>query len=254
MITDIIEELIEVAPPTANTDDELSPKWESLSNYFAAKIAAFGGAIFSATRPLLGNSISTHSITEGVVTRKPVVTVAEFRLRPATKYYVELGKAVPSPENPNGPHASGLKLSVLLLRSFEARNQIVPAKIVIEFEVWGHIERAGFGEMLTDYRRPIIKLLQNKGYEFFSSVPFDNVDAYKGKDLTRKLLLYYQNENDNESQFTISRELFADNKMSDAVDAVVPLAVLYDCAMGYSQVRKNRDRFLDLMNVIENVK
>ena len=252
MISDILKELTKVISSKENVDDVLTHKWESISQYFASKLYDLGNTIISSIKPFLSKSFPNYSVTECLTKRNVDVSVAKYRLRPITKYYLDLNKDIPLPENPKGPHATGLALSLSLLMSFKSRKVVEPAKIIIEFQIEGDIERKAFGEMLNDYNRPIAKLIQKKGYKFFTAVPFNNVDAYKGKDVVRKLSLYYQNIHDNENYFTIYKELTANHEMSDAVKSVIPLAILYDCAMGYSQLRKNRDRMFQLMNIIEN--
>ena len=97
-------------------------------------------------------------------------------------------------------------MSLDLRIPFIARNKAFPAQLGLKFDVWGSEERLAFLALLRDYRRPVERLLQGHPYEFFSSVPFDNVDKYRGSDPMKKLELYAENEIDDENQFSLSIE------------------------------------------------
>lgn len=65
--------------------------------------------------------------------------------------------------------------------------------------------RVKFGISFTYISVRVIRILLQyvPGLEFHCAVPFDRVDAYKGKDIARKLLLCFQ-EQDDESIFELS--------------------------------------------------
>lgn len=253
MIAQLLQDLDNTLPASEARGESLPDAWESILSRFAPKLYELGSSILAATHPLFGKSLDSHSTVDFLVSRNNAISLAEYRLRPKTTYYTGLHKVVPAPENPTGPSATGLSLAVSLLRAFESRDGVVSSKILLELEIWGDTERAAFGECFQDYRRPITLLLANRQFSFFTSVPFANVDAHNGASVAQKIALYYKNEHDEENQFSISIELTSTDRLADAVRSIFPLAVLYHCAMGYCEPRKNKNRMLRLFPIVANI-
>lgn len=225
--------------------------WQEITNYFAWEMRLLGSMITSCLAPLVGKQFLNHSIEECLVTRKPSGSIAEYRIRPKKDYYIANDREIPAPENPNGKHATGLGISVILYNGISNYSKFISPQIVIEFQIWGIDERLSFGHFLSDYRRLIEKLLYNTKYEFFTPVSFKNVDSHRRKDIFSKLELYYENVHDAENSFTISTGLREKSDISDAVKAIIPLFILYECALGYSQKRKNKDKILNYLHFIK---
>lgn len=253
VISEILEELrCSVPACDGSSDKELN--WPGIVQNFAPKVLALGSSIVSSAQVLFGRSVTKNSTEGGIVTKDPMSVVAEYQLRPHNKYFRDLGKEIPAPENPSGPHATGIEISLSLSRAIQSKRCSIPESLNVSFQVWGQNERAAFGEMLRDYRRPIIKLLQGKGYEFSTAVPFENIDRSHSKDAVKLLELYYQKEHDAEGQFSISRAFGSTDRFSDLLRPAFPLILLYHCAEGYSQRKKSQDRLLGNFWLIENDK
>ncbi len=131
--------------------------------------------------------------------------IIEFRIRPKNNYYEALQKAIPQPDNPQGPHATGIALSISIFRRMKSTKVIFPPYVIIEFKIWGHEERDGFILFFKNYRRPIELLLGRLGLNLFTSCCFNNLDKYKGGDIIKKLDLYSSNKKDDEAFFSIEK-------------------------------------------------
>lgn len=170
--------------------------------------------------------------------------VLERRMRPDASYYSRTGTRLPMPEDPDGPSACGLSVSLQLYRGYyhHARGHYVPAEMVAEFSVWGYRERAAFGELLRDHRRTVERLLGGMGLAFTTSCVFDNVERLSRAPVFNQLEAYYKNDLDPENCFTLERPFGSGDNEAEIVALLRCFLILYKAALGYSQVRRNRDQ------------
>ena len=253
MISRFLVETDEVIPASAEFIDSDSIEWQSALDVLLPDFFRISEAIFAAASPFFVGGYAKSSIVEPLTYSSTGILVASYRLRPTNEYYESLKQPIPSPENRSGPFSAGIELSIKLLRSFESKGHTLPSKIAVELEICGILEREGFGQLFADNRREIGGLVDGKRYEFYTPVPFDNVNAYRGKALSRQLSLYFENLKDEENTFMISRELVIGNEFGEAVEAIIPLAILYQCAIGYCQRRKDRGRLARLSCAIREL-
>lgn len=231
-------------------DDE----WNAQLPTFCQAISHLADELLGVVRLAIPDRLISETKQEILVTRQPMVAVSEYRFRPQTSYYQKTGQRVPSPENPQGPDATGLALSLTLWRGYKARNVTHSPCLSMEFSVWGQRERAGFHELLVDHRRVVERLLALPEFGFTTACVFENLDQFKGRGAFKRLDLYYQNEDDPENTFTLERQFGLDATMHDLTDTLQRLAVIYDAAFGYCRPKKDKDRILDIAPLILRTK
>jgi hypothetical protein len=240
MIYSILGELERLYPAAQLTHDELDRNWENIKRIFSPQVSELAQVVTSSITPIINQPVLKKSTIECLNSVEAHISIIEYRIRPGRDYYESLNKEIPAPESINGPHATGCEFSISLRASYPTHKGIVPAQIASEFEIWGYHEREAFKEMYRDYKRPIEMLIQDQNFDFFTAVPFDNVDKYKGKNAIKKLELYFENEADAESCFSLSRDFNIDDTMSDLIKASIPLMALYVCTLHYSNIKKNK--------------
>jgi hypothetical protein len=179
---------------------------------------------------------------EMVVTKSSGISVCEFRIRPPTSYYDQTAQPVPAPENRTGSHSTGLKLAFSLFRGFVTRKATHPACLSVEFQVWGVQERLSFKALLNDHRWLVQKLIGLADPKFYTSCVFDNVERYKGNSAFQRLELYFQNEIDDESLFSLEKAFGPESTVTELVAFLLPLIALYDSAYGYCIPRQEKSR------------
>lgn len=167
------------------------------------------------------------------------VHIAAYRRRPTSQYYKEHGKPIPAPANPYGTHATRLETSVSLVAP-----GVTAAHLHGSFRLKGEEERTAFLALLADFERPLAKLVEGRGYEFTTPIPFLKVDRYRGRDAMKKLLLYAQYAVDEEQEFELSRDFWLTDRLVDVELAMLPLVALFDSVLGYLRRRKDQDRLL----------
>lgn len=227
-------------------DQPVSDKhWAAVSETSAEALWSLSSKLLNATTATFPQRISTESMQEVLVTREPAIVVAEFRLRPQSSYYKKTAQEVPRPENPKGDDATGIQVGLLLCRRHAIRHRLHGPYFSVEFSVWGKRERASFQEFFSGHRRFIERLLNDSGLRFRTSTPFSNVDGFRGTNAFRKMDLYFENEFDPEHSFTLERTVDSTGTSEELTQALASLTALYDCAVGYCNVKKNRDRALD---------
>lgn len=253
MLSPILEDFEKLTPNSGLTHEQLKQLWPAIQKEFPSKVIELGETIVSSALPFLSKSIAGNSKFECTVCKDPAISIAEYRVRPSSNYYNSLNIPIPAPENPKGPHATGCEFSVSLLSSLISSKNIIPTRVVCEFQVWGSNEREAFGEMYKDYKRPLNNLIQTHEFDFHTSVPFDNVDKYKGKNVAKKLELYYENTVDDENFFSLSKDFILGDSLSDAIKASFPLLTLYDCLLNYSSVRKNKNKVWEILRHLKEI-
>lgn len=226
--------------------------WSASLPRFCEELALVAEELFSVVKLTVPNRLLAESKQEIVVSRNPVIVVSEYRLRPETSYYTKTGRPIPSPENPEGPDATGIELNLSLCRGYRARKTVRLPWLSIELSVWGRHERSCFHELFIEHRRLVERFLSAPGLEFSTACVFDNVDRAKGASVFKKLDLYYQNKTDDENNFTIEQAFGVMATKAELVGTLLPLAALYDAAYGYCLPAKARDRILDYVSLVHD--
>jgi hypothetical protein len=232
-----------LGPPVTN---EL---WDSALPDLCDDFAEQASRLISTLQMSMPRRLLEESTQELVASRDPAIVICEFRLRPKSSYYARMGRAVPSPENPTGPHATGVALSVVLCRGYVSRTGTRAACISVEFDVWGSFERACFANLLRDHGYSIERLLGKRNLNFTTACPFENIEKTEYEDINKKLHLYYENE-DPESNFTITRELRHQEVEGEVAKSFLPIAALYDMALGYCLPQEERARAFDYLALL----
>lgn len=220
-------------------------QWMEASAVAAETLWGLSSKLLGAARATFPKRIFVESKQEVLVTREPAIVVAEFRLRPQSSYYNKTAQEVPRPENPKGNDATGIQVGLLLCRRHAIRHRLHGPYLSVEFSVWGKRERASFQEFFSGHRRFIERLLNDSELRFRTSTPFANVERFRGTNAFRKMDLYFENEFDPEHSFTLERTVDSTGTSEELTQALASLTALYDCAVGYCNVKKNRDRALD---------
>lgn len=179
------------------------------------------------------------------------IALCEYRIRPFNDYYLNVNKSIPTPDNPEGPSATGLEVNISMYRAYQVDNIVFPASIDVQFQIWGHRERSAFRVFYSNYKRSIDLLLQNTKPDFFSSCVFDNLESYKGSNIVRKLERYYQNKNDPEANFSFSSKFNKNSELSKLKQCLEIYLILYDCCYGYSEKQRSFDRILNYLQYIK---
>lgn len=236
--------LLEEIFPSSAAD--VSPsKWNKNLPTICEQLAHVGEELFGITMLSLPKRLSSDSKQELLTNRIPMIQVCKLRLRPQTNYYQSTKQPIPSPENPSGPDATGIELSLSFCRGYAARGVVRLPWFSIEFSVWGGRERAAFMELLRDHRRSVEKLLLVSGLDFATSCVFENLDKYRGFDVFKKLELYFRNAEDPENTFTLGKSFGPKTGTSDLVTTMLIQMALYDSCFGYCRSKKDKDRILD---------
>ena len=172
------------------------------------------------------------------------ICIVEIVLRPNNSYYEKLGKPIPSPDNPDGPNATGLCLKFSLNRGYKIHNGIIHANATASLQVWGSHERDCFKQFYSNYRRVIERLFEPLDVEFTTACGFESVDRCRGKSISKKLDLYLL-ELDDENEFSITANF--DNKLDqdNMIKSFLAFLAIYDSLYFYAKPkRKNLDRIL----------
>ncbi len=200
----------------------------------------------------LFEDIFQHSKSEYLLWPANSVSICEFKIRPNNQYYDILNKPIPQPDNPNGPNATGIEVCVSVYRGIVKDNIFYPAKIEIDFEVWGHYERKNFKKLYKNYKRPIDILLNDIQLEFLTPCVFDCLEKYTGKDIVRKLNLYLPKK-DSEASFSVSKVLNKNSNEEFVKRIFRNMLILYHCCLGYCLDGKGLDVLLKYSNIISGI-
>ena len=233
----LLEEIFPSDGPTISEDE-----WNSNRALFCDELSRAVRELSGIAKLSIPRRVFVECKEEMVVTKSSGISVCEFRIRPPTSYYDRTAQSVPSPENPSGSHATGLKLAFSLFRGFVTRRAIHPACLSVEFEVWGVRERLNFKALLNDHRWLLQKLIELADPKFSTSCVFDNVERHKFSSAFQRLELYFQNEIDDENMFTLEKAFGSESTATELVAFLLPLIALYDSAYGYCLPRQDKGR------------
>lgn len=248
MFENILTKVEEVFP---SSDLSVSQDvWDNNIPLFCEQLYIIGSDIFSIIVNQLSKRPLLESKNEVVTSCKPMIQICENRLRPKSDYYAKFGLPIPSPENPTGPHATGVELSLCICKGHTSNGTIVFPYAAIDFKIWGNRERLAFMELFKDHRRYIEKLISTTEFEFTTACWFENVEKYKKKNAFKKLDLYFQNSEDSESSFTITKTFSKNASLNEIITALLPLAILYDATLGYCLHKNDKDRIFQYIGRI----
>lgn len=198
------------------------------------------------------SNILVEAKSEQIIWPSNGIRINEYRIRPKNDYFTTLKKPIPQPDNPSGPSATGVELSVGVCRGISKDKVYYPPFVGIKFDIWGHEERKNFISFFKNYKRPIGILLGNLNLELFTACYFENLKNYSGNDIIKQLELYLSNRIDPEACFSIGKS-FNKNADTDKITIVFRnLMILYHCCFGYCKKEKEPDRLLNFCNFIQS--
>ena len=226
-------------------------EWNVHLDEFACALSRIADRLLRVAKLSVPGRLFGESKHELLATRTPAIVVCEYRLRPRSSYYKQVRKAIPRPENPRGPDATGLEVSLVLCRGYQARTAIRRPSFSIELCVWGSRERGGFRKLLIEHKRLVELLMSRADLTVQTACPFENVDRARRASAYEKLLLYYENE-DAECNFTLEAEFGEAAREADLLKSLLPLLALYDAALGYCLPRSSTDRVLDYVSLVHD--
>jgi hypothetical protein len=241
-------ELIETTLPSKSFAMDLQ-RWPGAVAEFGGRLMPIADDLMEAIKPIVPARVWRESPQEFLSARQPMVSIVEFRLRPPNSYYEDQGLQLPLPADPKGPHATGLAVSLTLCRGYETRAGITAPFLALDFDVWGAHERGCFANLLRDHRYMVERLVTRSGATFFTSCVFGNVDKAKQASAFEQLVLYYENEVDDESQFSLQRQFGVQATQADITKALLPAVTLYDAALGYCLPQPQRGRILQYATI-----
>lgn len=172
------------------------------------------------------------------------VRIIEFVIRPQNSYYAALEKQIPQPDNPDGPNATGIELSISILRSISGDKVCYPARVAIQFDIWGDTERRAFISFHKNYRRSFEMLLGDLDLQLSTARYFENLSNDKNKSFLEQLDLYFANRQDPENCFSIGKTFNRNSALKNVSVVFKRLLILYYCCFGYCKKDKDLDRIL----------
>lgn len=173
--------------------------------------------------------------------------VCNCRIRPHDKYYLSRGRKLPQPADPTGPSATGIEIGLAIFHGATWNKGTRPPSVTLSLHIWGTEERNAIKEMFFDYRRVMDLILQVLPELTFSTAcVFDSLGTYRGKDISKKLDLYFK-EQDEEASFDLELEYTEGVTTGEFFHALCVLAAIYLACMERLVKRGNRDLLLDLL-------
>ncbi|RZG04786.1 hypothetical protein EXT48_10550 [Pseudoalteromonas sp. CO348] len=122
------------------------------------------------------------------------------------------------------------------------RNNIDFASVCIELDICGAEGKRVFEELYKNYKRPIVRLLENEKVEFSTSYCSDIVGSYKGKSTQKKLDEYFSDP-DVDNCFTLSKNFVEKAGAAELFRVFLLLTALFSSCFGYIGQRKKLDLF-----------
>lgn len=210
-------------------------------------MADVGNGLLAAAKSQIPARLIKESTCELLMSTAPVVVLGEYRLRPRDEYYVKTGSPIPRPANPKGPDACGIELSLMFCRgyaqAFPGRELIRSnSHLTIEFSIWGWRERLALLELFADHRRLIERLLAVRGLQVTTATGVVESRSGRVGAAFECLSRYAEVASDGENNISIGKEFPADATPDELLEALVPLAILWDACYGYCKPRKVKDR------------
>ena len=106
-------------------------------------------------------------------------------------------------------------------------------KLYFHFTIWGQEERKAFGVLLDNYKRLFERLLENIKVEFFTSCCFDRLEKIQSKSNFKKLITYFENDDDSENTFSFEKTYSYGENYDDLVEIFIVFSILYGSCLGY---------------------
>jgi hypothetical protein len=232
-------------PYSEFTIDEWQERQHILLKYFHEDIKPLIDLLLA--KPF--NDILKYSKCEILAWPPNHIQIVEVKISPKSDYYKELGKIIPQPDNQQGPHATGIELSIGIFRGAKWEKVISTPFIEIEFKIWGHEERKEFIQFYKNYRRTIELLLNKLELAFFTSCCFNNLDKYRGTSIINKIDLYISNKKDEEASFSLKKSFNKNAGHHKITEVFNNLLIIYHCCFGYCKKNKEIDRILNFSDI-----
>jgi len=210
--------------------------------------------LYDMVNNIFSPEIFRHSEIERIFSPRLDIEICCIRIKPNEGYYLKHHKTVPRPKNPNGPDACGIEILFSMVRGFSTPEIIVSPKIFLHFSVWGYEERKAFGTLLENYKRLFELLLAKSKVDFSTSCVFDRVDIIKTNNPFKKLIAYFEKDDDAENNFSFERFYSIGDEYDDLGNIFVAFAIMYGSCLGLLYNKKNLDKILNYFTKLNNTK
>lgn len=236
---DILDEVNEIYPSYDTSLKEGG--WSKIVDYLAPYLKITIDELVSVTKAIFLCETFQHSKGSLHYFNLKGIVICCYRISPFD-LNIDDEKSIYHKDKELSTH-NGLHIMADLFTSHYMKNQPIPCGISIKLEISGYEAREAFKKMYTNYRR-IVELLLNKiDTEFCTHVVIDSIEKYRGKDIMKKLDLYYAEE-DMECCFWFECDFFQDTEDEVIIRSFLVLSILYDACLRYITKRKDYDRLL----------
>lgn len=217
--------------------------WKELVDYFAPFLQITIEQLISIAKATYLNEAFQHSRENILYFNRQGIVICSYKISP---FDVNLeNETSVYHKNANVKSRTGLHLMADLFTRYYNKGQPIPCGISIKLEISGHEAYEAFKKMHTNYRRLVELLLNKIDAEFCTNVVIDSIEKYRGKDIIRKIDLYYA-EDDEECYFWFECNFFQDTEDKVIIRSFLILCILYDACFHYITKRKDYDRLLSL--------
>jgi len=193
---------------------------------------------------VFGPEIYGLSKIESIYSPELTPEICKIRIRPNNDYFIKHHKEIPHPDNPNGPDASGVEITFSIIRGYSIPEKTGFPKLYFHFTIWGSEERKCFGVLLDNYKRLFERLLANIKVEFFTACCFDRLEKIQSKSNFKKLVTYYENDDDSENTFSFEKTYSYGENYDDLVEIFIVFSIFYGSCLGYLNNKKHLDKIL----------
>jgi hypothetical protein len=215
-----LEAVFQDYPPWDIPENE----WAELASGFAHVLDAHVNELVRMAQKVFGRQCVNHSGKELVVFKNAHPQVCGVEIKPT------------KPRNT----LAGLVLSASLYRSTDRS----PADVTLKLSVYGARALAGFRGLYANYRRPLSVLVEGSHLEFQTGAVLKRLEGYRGKNVPKKLDLYFSEDLSEDDSFDLEGEFYENDRMETVVSNFLVLTALYDSTYGYISPPRNFDRIL----------
>jgi len=212
---------------------QTSPKdWKTKATDLLASLSIEMDYLFWTAKAVFSDEIFSHSQTDCLYPTKPHPCVCNVQLKPREDQSKTLG----------------MSFEATLHTGYTGAAAFAQPDVFFELDFWGEAGLQPLRSLHRNHRRVVELMSKGIEFELETNCPIDRLEKFRGRDVWKKLDLYFAGPDEEDVILTLTSEFRVDAKPEVVIRTFLVFIAIYDSCYHYARNPRTLDRILTYYN------
>lgn len=227
----IFKELREQFGADGNVYQTSPQDWKTKATSLLASLSMEMDYLFWTTKAVFSDEVFSHSQTDCLFPVKPHPCVCNVQLKPRKDQWKTLGMSFEA-----------------TLHTGYTGAAFAQADVFFELDFWDEAGLQALRSLHRNHRRVVEMMLEGVELGLETNRPIDRLEKFRGRDVGKKLDLYFSGPDEEDVILTLTSEFRVDAKPEVVIRTFLVFIAIYDSCYHYARKPRNLDRILTYYN------